>query len=79
MTKKIEFACGNCLTIFEVEITDVYFDHARELHFTPEPECTFCGGTEDVVFSDYGAEVIDDMILRNEIRTGKFDFPKPRL
>jgi hypothetical protein len=49
------------------------------LHFTPEPECTFCGGIEDVVLSDYGAEVIDDMILHNEIRTGKLDFPKPRL
>ena len=71
MKIKIEFACSNCLNIFEVEIKDVYFDEVRELHFTPEPECTYCGGTEDVVFSHYGEDQINNMIFRNQIRTGK--------
>jgi hypothetical protein len=67
----INFACSNCLTIFDVEMEDIHFDKVRELHFTPEPECTFCGGIDDVVLSDYGLEQIDDLIFSNKIRTVK--------
>lgn len=66
----VEFICRKCLNLFEVEIEDVYFDKVRELHFTPEPWCNHCG-TTDLMFSDYGAEQIDDLILRNKIRIVK--------
>lgn len=67
----INFACSNCLHIFDVEMEDIHFDKQRELHFTPEPECTFCGGTEDVVLSDYGMEQIEDLMFGNKIKTIK--------
>ncbi len=67
--KKIEFACGNCLNIFTFEFTDVCFDKVHELHFTPEPTCPQCGETEEVVFSNYGQEQIEDMIFSNQIKT----------
>jgi len=71
MRLKINFACSNCLNIFDVETEDIHFDKERELHFTPEPECPQCGASEEVVLSNYGLEQIDDMILRNQIRTKK--------
>jgi hypothetical protein len=71
MRLRINFACSNCLNIFDVETEDIHFDKVRELHFTPEPECPQCGATEEVVLSNYGLEQIDDMILRNQIRTKK--------
>ncbi|MBU0728101.1 hypothetical protein KKA95_05435 [Patescibacteria group bacterium] len=70
-TKKIEFACRNCLTIFMFEFTDVCFDAVRELHFTPEAECPKCGSTDEISFTDYGQERIEDMIFSNLIRTRK--------
>jgi hypothetical protein len=71
MKKKINFACSNCLTIFDVEMENIQFDKHRELIFTPEPECTFCGSIEDVVLSDYGLEQIDHMIFSNQIKVKK--------
>jgi hypothetical protein len=71
MKKKINFACSNCLNIFDVETEDIHFDKVRELHFTPEPECPQCGATEEVVLSNYGLEQIDDMIFSNQIKTKK--------
>lgn len=69
MKKKINFACSNCLNIFDVKMKSIDFDMHRELLFNPEPECPVCGATEEVVLSNYGLEQIDDMILSNQIKT----------
>lgn len=69
MKLKINFACSNCLNIFDIEMEDIHFDKQRELHFTPEPECPRCGATDEVVLSDYGLEQIDGLIFSNQIKT----------
>ena len=69
MKLKINFACSNCLNIFDIEMEDIHFDKQRELHFTPEPGCPRCGATEEVVLSNYGLEQIDDLIFSNRIKT----------
>jgi hypothetical protein len=71
MSIKINFACSNCLNIFDLDALDIHFDKEMELHFTPEPECPRCGATEEVVLSNYGLEQIDDMMFSNKIRTKK--------
>lgn len=71
MKMTINFGCLNCLTIFDLKVEDIHFDKFRELHFTPEPECTFCGSIDDVVLSDYGLEQIDNLIFSNRIKTKK--------
>ena len=68
---KINFACTNCLEIFDVEMIDIQFDKEQELLFNPIPECTYCGATEEVVLSNVGLIQIDHMILNNKIRTIK--------
>jgi len=68
---KINFACANCLEIFDVDMIDIQFDKTRELLFNPIPECTFCGATEEVVLSNIGLIQIDTMILNNKIKTIK--------
>ena len=68
---KINFACTNCLEIFDVDMIDIQFDKTRELLFNPIPECTFCGATEEVVLSNIGLIQIDSMILNNKIKTIK--------
>ena len=68
MKKTINFACSNCLNIFDIEMKAIDFDRQRELLFKPEPECPMCGATEEVVLSDYGLEQIDSMILSNKIK-----------
>jgi hypothetical protein len=68
---KINFACTNCLEIFDVEMRDIQFDKTGELLFYPLPECTYCGATEEVVLSNVGLIQIDDLISRNEIKTIK--------
>lgn len=67
--KKIEFACRNCLNLFTFEYSDVCFDKVRELHFTPEATCPRCGSTDEIEFSDYGQEQIEDMMFSNQINT----------
>ena len=64
---KINFACTNCLEIFDVDMISIEFDDTRELVFNPIPECTFCGATEEVVLSNFGLQQIDLMILHNKI------------
>jgi hypothetical protein len=71
MRQKINFACSNCLNIFDVEMLDIQFDSVRELLFTPIPECPFCGAVDEVVLSDFGLNQIDHMIFTNQIRTKK--------
>jgi hypothetical protein len=69
MNIKINFACENCLNIFDIDISDVHFDKLQELHFTPEPKCPRCWAVEEVFLSDFGLEQIDHMILLNQIKT----------
>jgi hypothetical protein len=68
MRLKINFACGNCLNIFDIETIDISIDKHEELHFTPIPECPQCGATEEVVLSNFGLEQIDHLLFRNEIK-----------
>jgi hypothetical protein len=68
---KINFACTNCLEIFDVDLVDIQFDKKGELLFNPVPECTFCGATEEVVLSNIGLIQIDHLMLNNKIRTIK--------
>lgn len=70
-TAKINFACTNCLEIFDVDMVDIQFDKTGELLFNPVPECTFCGATEEVVLSNVGLIQIDHLMLNNKIRTIK--------
>lgn len=64
---KINFACTNCLEIFDAEMISIEFDQSGELVFNPVPECTFCGATEEVVLSNFGLQQIDLMTLHNKI------------
>jgi len=68
---KINFACTNCLEIFDADMIAIDFDQEGELLFNPLPECTFCGATEEVVLSNIGLMQIDHMILNNQIKTVK--------
>lgn len=68
---KINFACSNCLEIFDVDMISIEFDQDRELLFNPLPECTFCGATEEVYLSNIGQMQIDHMIMSNQIKTIK--------
>lgn len=68
---KINFACTNCLNIFDVDMASIEFDNTRELVFNPIPECPECGATEEIVLSNFGLQQIDLMILHNKIPTVK--------
>lgn len=67
MIQKINFACSNCLNIFDIDTIDIYFDQLRELHFIPAVECPLCGARDEVVLSNFGLIQIDHMILNNQI------------
>ena len=67
MRIKINFACSNCLNIFDIETIDIRIDKQGELHFTPQPECTYCGAREEVVLSNFGLEQIATLLFRKEI------------
>lgn len=69
MKIRINFACTNCLNIFDFETTDICFDKKMELKFTPRPVCPECGATQEVELSHYGIEQIDDLVFSNKIRT----------
>lgn len=51
-----------------METIDIRIDKEGELHFTPIPECNFCGATEEVVLSNFGLEQIDNLLFNNEIK-----------
>ena len=70
---KINFACTNCLEIFDVDMISIEFDQHGELLFKPLPECTFCGAIEEVYLSNTGQMQIDHMIMRNQIKPVKTD------
>lgn len=69
-SKEIEFACGNCLNIFTFTYSDIWLKQSGDIQFDPEPECPQCGATEEIVFSDYGQEKIEDMLMSGQIRKG---------
>lgn len=69
--QEVEFSCGNCLGIFTFVYTDVYLKPSGDLEFVPEPTCPRCGATQELVFTDYSQEKIEDMLFRGQIRKGK--------
>ena len=69
-SKDIEFSCGNCLDIFTFSYTDIYLKESGDIEFVPEPECPRCGATQELIFSDYGQEKIEDMLYNGQIRKG---------
>ena len=69
--RNIEFSCGNCLYIFTFTYTDIYLNSMGDIEFVPQPACPRCGATEELIFSDYGQEKIEDMLFSGQIRKGK--------
>jgi hypothetical protein len=67
-SKDVEFSCGNCLNIFNFVYTDIYLKGSGDIEFVPEPTCPRCGATEELIFSDYGQEKIEDMLFSGQIR-----------
>lgn len=66
--KSIEFSCGNCLNQFKYVYEDIFLNENEDIEFVPEPSCPQCGSIDDIFFSDYGQERIEDMLLNGEIR-----------
>lgn len=66
--KSIEFLCENCLNQFQYLYEDIFLNEKEDLEFVPEPSCPRCGSVEDIFFSDYGQEKIEDMLLNGAIR-----------
>ena len=70
-SKDVEFSCGNCLNIFTFVYTDIYLKGSGDIEFVPEPTCPRCGATEELIFSDYGQEKIEDMLFSGQIRKAR--------
>ncbi len=70
-TKSLEFSCGNCLNIFKYEYEDIFMNSKEDIEFVPEASCPRCGSKEDIFFSDYGQEKIEDMLMNGEIKKKK--------
>lgn len=70
-SKDIEFSCGNCLNIFTFGYTDIYLKESGDIEFVPEPTCPRCGATEELIFTDYGQEKIEDMLFSGQIRKAR--------
>lgn len=68
---KINFACSNCLEIFDVDMITIEFDQQDDLLFNPIPECTFCGATEEVYLSNIGQMQIEQMMMLKQIKKAK--------
>ena len=64
----LEFSCRNCLNLFTFEYSIICFDKQDNIQFTPEPTCSRCGATEELTFSNYGQEQIENMIFQNKIK-----------
>ena len=69
-SKDIEFSCTNCLNIFKFNYSDIYLKKSGDIEFVPEPSCPDCGSTQDLVFTDWGQEKIEDMLMKGQIRKG---------
>ena len=66
----LEFSCGNCLNIFTFAYSDIYLKKNGDIEFVPGPDCPRCGATEELIFTDYGQEKIEDMLFSGQIRKG---------
>ena len=66
----IEFSCGNCLNIFTFAYSDIYLKKKGDIEFVPEPDCPRCGAAEELIFTDYSQEKIEDMLFSGQIRKG---------
>jgi rubredoxin len=73
---KINFACENCLQIFDVDMIAIEFDQYRDLLFNPLPECPNCGATKEIFLSNYGQEQIEDMMFQNNIKIVKANYSR---
>ena len=67
-SKDIEFSCGNCLNIFTFAYADIYLEPSGDVAFVPWPTCPRCGASEELVFTDFGQEKIEDMLFSGQIR-----------
>ncbi len=65
---EVEFECNNCLKIFNFSYKDILLNKQGDIEFVPEPACPRCGSTVDIMFSGYGQEKIEDMLINGEIR-----------
>jgi len=68
--KTVEFSCGNCLNLFTFSYTDIFLNKLEDIEFVPEPTCPQCGATQELIFSDYGQEKIEDMLYQGLLRKG---------
>ena len=68
---EIEFSCRNCLNLFIFSYTDICLNSQGDIQFTPEPKCPRCGATEELIFTDYGQEKIENMLFNNQIKRCK--------
>jgi hypothetical protein len=68
---KINFACSNCMEIFDVDMISIEYDQQNDLLFNPIPECTFCGATEEVYLSNKGQMQIEKMMMLKQIKKAK--------
>ena len=64
----VEFSCRNCLNLFSFEYSKICLDKHDDIQFTPKPACPRCGATEELIFTDYGQEKIEDMLFSNKIK-----------
>lgn len=64
----IEFSCGNCLNLFTFSYSDIFLNKLDDIEFVPEPICPQCGAKEELIFSDYGQEKIEDLLFQGLIR-----------
>lgn len=69
--KEVAFSCGNCLNIFTFVYTDIFLKATGDINFVPEPTCPRCGGRQELIFTDYGQEKIEDMLFSGQIRKGQ--------
>jgi hypothetical protein len=66
--KSIEFSCRNCLNLFIFEYSDICLNNKGDIEFIPEPACPCCSSKDDIIFSNYGQEKIEDMLFNNQIK-----------
>lgn len=69
-SKDVEFLCENCLNKFTFNYDDIFLKESGDLEFVPEPSCPQCGAKDELYFSDYTQEKIEDMLTFGQIRKG---------
>jgi len=67
-TISIEFECNNCIKMFNFHYNDICMNKSGDIEFTPEPACPRCGSTNEILFSDFGQEKIENMLFKGEIK-----------